>query len=268
MDAPAALDEIETYYDEVPRAGSRVEQIGPFTLFVSTGPFTYYARPDRDDPAISADDVRVVLDRQAELGVPRSLEWVDDLHPELAATVTMAGLAVFRAPLMRYLPASVVTAPPPEVTVRMVPPDDPGLPAVQAAIGVGFGHPGTGAGSAGTADRDDAERTAGTDHAAVRARIAEGSFRLAGAFTPAGAVGGGAHSPRRLVTEITGVATLPAFRRHGVAAAVTTTLVQDALEHGTRIVFLSAGSNDIARVYQRSGFHRIGTACIASAPEK
>ena len=266
MRAADELGEIETYYDEVPRTSSRVEEIGPFTLFVSTGPFDYYARPHRDATAISTQDVRVVLDRQAELGVPRSLEWVDGLHPDLAAAVTTAGLAVFHAPLMRFEPETAVAASPPEVMVRMLPPDDPSLPAVQAAIGVGFGHPGTSAGPAGIADRNEAERTAGTDHAAVRARIAEGSFRLAGAFAAEGALGGGSHSPRGSVTEITGVATLPAFRRRGVAAAVTTTLVQDALQHGARVVFLSAGSVGVARVYQRSGFRRIGTACIASAP--
>jgi predicted GNAT family acetyltransferase len=60
-----------------------------------------------------------------------------------------------------------------------------------------------------------------------------------------------------------GVATLPAMRRRGLGAAVTGALVADALEHGARIVFLSAGSGEIARVYGRLGFQRVATACIA-----
>ncbi|WP_444968381.1 hypothetical protein [Verrucosispora sioxanthis] len=36
------------------------------------------------------------------------------------------------------------------------------------------------------------------------------------------------------------------------------------LDSGTDLVFLSAGSEEIARVYVRVGFRRIGTACIAS----
>jgi predicted GNAT family acetyltransferase len=59
------------------------------------------------------------------------------------------------------------------------------------------------------------------------------------------------------------VATLPAMRRRGLGAAVTGALVADALAHGAQIVFLSAGSEDVARVYARLGFRRIGTACIA-----
>jgi hypothetical protein len=31
-------------------------------------------------------------------------------------------------------------------------------------------------------------------------------------------------------------------------------------------VFLSAASEDVARVYARIGFHRVGTACIAGPP--
>jgi hypothetical protein len=32
-------------------------------------------------------------------------------------------------------------------------------------------------------------------------------------------------------------------------------------------VFLSAGSPQIARVYERVGFRRVGTACIAAVPD-
>ena len=44
---------------------------------------------------------------------------------------------------------------------------------------------------------------------------------------------------------------------------MTSALVNDALAGGADVVFLSAGSEDIARVYHRLGFRRIGTACIA-----
>ena len=39
--------------------------------------------------------------------------------------------------------------------------------------------------------------------------------------------------------------------------------MQDARERGAELVFLSAGSEDIARMYGRLGFERVGTACIA-----
>ena len=77
-----------------------------------------------------------------------------------------------------------------------------------------------------------------------------------------GPVAAGAHQPVGDVTEIVGVATLPAVRRQGLGGAVTGALVEDALAHGVETVFLSAGSEEIARVYAPLGFRRVGTACI------
>ena len=82
------------------------------------------------------------------------------------------------------------------------------------------------------------------------------------AETDYGPVAAGAHQPVGGVTEIVGVATLPAMRRQGLGGAVTGALVEDALAHGAETVFLSAGSDEIARVYARLGFRQIGTACI------
>jgi predicted GNAT family acetyltransferase len=76
----------------------------------------------------------------------------------------------------------------------------------------------------------------------------------------------GWHQPLDGASEIVGVATLPAFRRRGLGAAVTGTLVADALERGVETVFLSADDDDVARVYERVGFRRVGTACGASIP--
>ena len=78
----------------------------------------------------------------------------------------------------------------------------------------------------------------------------------------AGPVAAGPHQPVEGVTEVVGVATLPAVRRQGLGGAVTGTLVQDALQRGARTVFLSAGSAEIGSVYARLGFKRVGTACI------
>ncbi|WFE29336.1 GNAT family N-acetyltransferase [Solwaraspora sp. WMMD791] len=66
------------------------------------------------------------------------------------------------------------------------------------------------------------------------------------------------------VAEIVGVGTLPAARRQGLASAVTVTLARQALADGVDLVFLAAGSDDVAMLYHRLGFRRVGTACIAS----
>jgi predicted GNAT family acetyltransferase len=73
----------------------------------------------------------------------------------------------------------------------------------------------------------------------------------------------GIHQPVGGVTEVVGVATLPAFRRRGLGAAVTALLVADARRRGVETVFLTAGDEEIARVYGRLGFERVGTSCIA-----
>ena len=60
-----------------------------------------------------------------------------------------------------------------------------------------------------------------------------------------------------------GIGTLPAARRRGIGAAVTGRLVADARARGAEIVFLSAAGDAVARLYERLGFHRVGTACFA-----
>lgn len=54
--------------------------------------------------------------------------------------------------------------------------------------------------------------------------------------------------------------------RQGLALGVTAALVAQALERGARTVFLSAGDEDVARVYGRIGFRRVATALIAEPP--
>ncbi|WJK38127.1 GNAT family N-acetyltransferase [Solwaraspora sp. WMMA2056] len=66
------------------------------------------------------------------------------------------------------------------------------------------------------------------------------------------------------VAEIVGVGTLPAARRQGLASAVTVALARRALADGVELVFLAAGSDDVAMLYHRLGFRRVGTACIAN----
>ena len=78
-----------------------------------------------------------------------------------------------------------------------------------------------------------------------------------------GVLAGGSHQPVGEVTAIVGVATLPSARRRGLAALVTARLVQDARERGAELVFIEAEDADVARIYGRLGFERVGTACIA-----
>jgi ribosomal protein S18 acetylase RimI-like enzyme len=65
--------------------------------------------------------------------------------------------------------------------------------------------------------------------------------------------------PLQGITEIVGIATLPEFRRRGIGAAVTAEITRHAFERGVTTAFLTAADDDASRVYQRSGYRRIGT---------
>lgn len=247
------LRSIERYYDEVPRASATTEEIGPFTLFVraSAKGWPFYARPRLGYVGgFTSADVRRVRQRQLELGAPETFEWVHENHPDLAAVFAEDGLPVAEHPLM-VLGTLTDPAAPEGVRVEVLDADHDGLAGVVSAIGAGFG------------DSDELGDPAHLEH--QRALLAARSYRLVGAFVAHQPVGGGTHSPRGAVTEVTGIAVVPGFRGRGVGTAVTAALVDDAGRCGASTIFLSAGDERVADIYARVGFERVGTACVAEA---
>ncbi|WP_442933793.1 GNAT family N-acetyltransferase [Micromonospora sp. CPCC 205556] len=266
------LARLERFYDAVPRDVARAEEHGALVLFVRDGAgWPFYARPrlDAAEPP-SLADIQSVRERQRELGLPEAFEWVHENTPDLLAVARSAGLGVLEAPLMVLDPAAL---PDPatltDVPLRMLDPDAPGFAADVAArravAAVGFSAAGTATGDAGPAERDAAVTE--LDVAALdeeRTRIADGRRVSALAGTAGqGALASGMAMRVDDVAEIAGVATLPSARRRGLGAAVTATLAHALRDAGTDLIFLSAGSEEIARVYLRVGFRRIATACIA-----
>ncbi|MEH0934894.1 GNAT family N-acetyltransferase [Micromonospora sp. CPCC 205543] len=266
------LARLERFYDAVPRDVARAEEHGALVLFVRDGAgWPFYARPrlDATEPP-SLADIQSVRERQRELGLPEAFEWVHENTPDLLAVARSAGLGVLEAPLMVLDPAAL---PDPatltDVPLRMLDPDAPGFAADVAArravAAVGFAAAGTATGDAGPAERDAAVTE--LDVAALdeeRTRIADGRRVSALAGTAGqGALASGMAMRVDDVAEIAGVATLPSARRRGLGAAVTATLAHALRAAGTDLIFLSAGSEEIARVYLRVGFRRIATACIA-----
>ncbi|MET7834984.1 GNAT family N-acetyltransferase [Micromonospora sediminicola] len=267
-----ALDRLERFYDAVPRDGARTEEFDSLVLFVRDGAgWPFYARPRLDaTEAPTLAEVTAVRARQRELGLPEAFEWVHEHQPELLAVARSAGLTVLEAPLMLLEPELL---PEPgtlsDVPVRVLDPGDPGFAADialrRAVAAVGFANGGTARGEAGPAERDAA--VARLDVEALEeeaARVTDGRRVSVLAGTPQeGALASGMAMRVDDVAEIAGVATLPSARRRGLGAAVTATLARELRAAGTDLVFLSAGSEDIARVYLRVGFRRVGTACIA-----
>jgi GNAT superfamily N-acetyltransferase len=244
------LSVLETYYDAAPRPSADVEEVGAFTLFLRRSPdgFPYYARPRLGLVGeVTADDVDEVRARQRELGVPESVEWVHQTTPSLLPAARASGLKVAECPLLVL--AEPVAAP--AARVRVLRPEDD-LAAVLGAVHAGF-------------EGSDEVTPRPADRQAQQIRA--GLLAMAGAYDERGTVvGGGSHGPRGDTTELVGIAVVPRARRHGLGAAITAALVADALARGVDTIFLSAQDDAVARVYERVGFARVGTACIAEAP--
>ena len=253
--AAAVLAEIERCYDAIPRVSATTEEVGPFTLFIAdadTG-WQFYARPrwGWTEP-VTAEDVRRVLARQHELGVPRAIEWVDEvtptLHPAVHEAVPDAEVEV--CPLLTMRCAEAAWTPTPGL--RVITPDDPDLPAVVGAVEAAFGG------------RDEM-RPGDPGHRP--ALVADGSLIVVAAYDAEGAVvGGGSAAPRDETAEVMGVAVLPRARRQGLGSAITRALVAAAHDQGVTRVFLSAASDDAASIYRAVGFARVGTAMILQLP--
>jgi ribosomal protein S18 acetylase RimI-like enzyme len=260
MGDPELLRRIDAYLDAVPRSVARVEEVGPFTLFVNEGRgWRYYARPRAGETGFTASDVAEARSRQRELIQPEEFEWVDDLTPDLGPAAEGDGLSVSIRPLMHLDPDAFTPAPGPDGSeIRLADPDDD-LAAIQAVAKLAFEAPGTDVGPLGAdAVAEAATAVEGDTVELTRERLASGLAVVAFATIDAHPVAVGTHQPVEGVTEIVGVGSAPAFRRQGLGAAVTSALVADAFDRGIDTVFLSAGDETIARVYERVGFRLIG----------
>jgi GNAT superfamily N-acetyltransferase len=271
---------LENFYDAVPRDAAVTENIGGFVLFVNErGGWPYYARPRLDAAETpSAADITAVRQRQRDLGLPETFEWVHETTPDLLAVARSAGLEVLLAPLMVLDAAALVPdLPLPGATIRFLDPATPSFAADLAAgraVGrLGFGTPANAtpvqAGAlvvepAGPAQRDAMPALSEKFIADQVRRHESGRLHTAVVEAPgAGILSSGCVQRVGAVAEVAGVATLPTARRRGYASQLTAALARQALLAGDDLVFLSAGDDDVARLYAKVGFRRLGTACIA-----
>jgi ribosomal protein S18 acetylase RimI-like enzyme len=247
------FDRLERFYDALPRPWTRVEEIGSLVLFIREGEgWPYYARPRRGSNTPSAADILDTRSRQRELGLPETFEWVHETTPDMLAVARSAGLDVLLAPL---LAADLRHS---RAVARLgfaAPAHQPPLEAAEKTLVI------DGAGPA-ERDADTTLTTRAVQHA--REMFAGGDYLTAVAESAAEGILATATSQRSGdVAEVVGVATLPSARRRGYASQLTATIAGRLLNDGVNLVFLSAGDDDVARLYTRVGFRRVGTACIA-----
>jgi ribosomal protein S18 acetylase RimI-like enzyme len=290
------FDRLERFYDALPRPWTRVEEIGSLVLFIREGEgWPYYARPRPGSHTPSAADITHTRARQRELGLPETFEWVHETTPDLLAVARSAGLDVLLAPLLVLDPAALVPdLPLRDATIRYLDPAAATFATDMSdsrAVGrLGFAAPAhqtpldavkLDAMDLDAADLDPAEKALTIDDAGpverdaceplsaeevrqARKMFAGGDYLTAVAESPAEGIVATATSQRSGdVAEIVGVATLPSARRRGYASQLTATIAGRLLKDGVHLVFLSAGDDDVARLYTRVGFRRVGTACIA-----
>jgi ribosomal protein S18 acetylase RimI-like enzyme len=271
---------LERFYDALPRSDARAEDFGGLVLFVRRGEgWPFYARPRPGADTPSAADITAVRHRQRDLGLPEAFEWVHETTPDLLAVARSAGLRVLLAPLMVLETAALVPdLPVTGAGIRLLDPNKPdfgaALAASRAVAQLGFGapaaatpHPVNGAlvsEPAGPAERDAVPAPSDELIEGARVRTLAGRLTTAIVESPSeGVLASGIAQRVGDVAEIAGVATLPSARRRGYASQLTATLARDALQNDAHLVFLSAGDDDVARLYSRVGFRRVGTACIA-----
>jgi GNAT superfamily N-acetyltransferase len=238
------------------------------------------ARPRAgEEGAVQVADVRAAVELQERSGLPASLEWIGDRCHGLAAVARSAGLVVDELPLLVADDPVEVTLPA-GVRLYLVGADDPRLGLYERLAQLAFAEPGTAAARAARVAEED---RAGVPAVAVgdpgpaelpptavlRERVAAGRTVLMVAVEDGEPVAVGAHQPvtfdGRQTSEVVGVATLPRYRGRGLGAGLTSALVEHARQTAD-LVFLSAGDDDVARVYERVGFARVATTCVAERP--
>ncbi|MBA3410506.1 MAG: GNAT family N-acetyltransferase [Geodermatophilaceae bacterium] len=261
MTDSATLHKVEQYYDAAPRSDARAEEIGSLTLFVGTGPWSYYARPRLGAATVKPEDVERACARMRELNVPRAFEWVAETARSMRAAATRSGLSVVDGPLLVVAdPVDVML--PGGVRLFLVGADEPRLEDYLQLAAQAFSE-------ADDTDGPGRPMPNPTDAAVthLRTRIGDGRTVLMAAMSGDRVLAVGSHHPvvvgEEVISEIVGVGTLPDYRGRGLGAAVTAALVADARQECS-LVFLSAGDDDSARVYERVGFAQVGTACLAS----
>lgn len=248
-----SLDSIEQCYDAIPRVSATTEEVGPFTLFVAaegTG-WQFYARPRLGlADMVTPDDVRRVLGRQRELGVPQAIEWVEEVTPSLTSAVQSA----VPAGELEHCPLLVRTTsarPPDGSTVgryAVLDPDHQDLPSVVGAVHAAF---------------DGADSFEPRDVAHRPELIDRGHLVVVAAYDASGnVVGGGSAAPRGEAAELMGIGVVGPARGRGHGTGITRALVDAVRERGVTTAFLSAASDEAAGVYRAVGFEKVGTAAI------
>ncbi len=230
-----------------------VESIGPFLAAFDAdddSPFRNYAIPDegaRPTPE-EVEDLRRAFTRRNRL--PR-LEFLPAAAPAAEAALLQAGFVTEdRLPIMTCAPTQLrELSPPPGIRLVVAVRSD-ALRQAAAIQNTAYGAP---------------EPTA-ADVARLQHTIdAGGVVALAQDVTGGGVASGLVAAPSHGFAELAAVGVLPAWRRRGIAAALTGTLGRAAFDRGVPVLMLMAHQREQA-VYARAGFTVASEIIFISTP--
>jgi len=229
------------------RSGGRA---GPFTIGLdphSDDPMRNYAVPDHDArPAAGDIDALIAFFRRGHR-IPR-LEYVEEDAPRAWPALAAAGFAVERrTPVMIATPATRLTPRSPAgITIRQAT-SGADLMAAAAVQHHAYQMP-------NPPGPHDIDRLTGLTRRGGLVAIAiddsSGTVAGTGLIDVTG--------DRPAVGELAAVGVLTAFRRRGIASALSVHLARTAHSHGISLVFLEA-EPDEEQIYRRTGFTDVTT---------
>jgi ribosomal protein S18 acetylase RimI-like enzyme len=248
------LEPTERWLDSLAEHGGEVITVGPFLALMHPSPdalgFNYAAPvvpwdPDRD----VTDALRALRHVFIERSLVPRLEFNEPLFPGLASELTRHGFVVeVDEPVMLCTPSDFRPLFKPEVSVRYLQPtdDDSELIAYQTIFTeVLLDRPWQPSPEAVADFRKQVEGAKQGGHAL--------------AHLDGRPVGTGFISWLDGVSEITRVATIPAARRRGVAATLTSFMMQDRFRSGDTLVWLTAANASAQALYLKLGFRLVGS---------
>jgi ribosomal protein S18 acetylase RimI-like enzyme len=241
------LHRIQSYLRVAAPRGRDHAQIGPFLATFardSENPYLNYAIPD-DDAVPSPADVEALVDAYRERDRKPRLEYIPSIAPVVESTLVAAGFEVeARTPLMIYARARNASLPEPAGIELLSPISEDELRDTAAVQWEAYEERGPVPQHA----VDGLRRTLEAGGVVVLARDRQ-------TREPAGA--GLCTGPYDDTTELAAVGVRKAFRRRGIASAMTRWLTNQAVAKGVANVFLMAEGPAEARMYSRAGFEEI-----------
>lgn len=252
----SVLERLQASAREIAAREREVITVGPFTMFIDnrrTEKWWSLALSTVGTGSEAAPALPAMAAAFADRGRKGRIEIFDELCPDLPGALEAAGWTrTDHVPVMICTPKRFVMPPAPEGIELVVP-----TPDAPDRMWVEWHH-------TQVIAFEDPEPVAPADVEGFRQRVATRFF--AGATVDGQVIATAECSPIAAgVSDVGGVATLPGYRRRGIAAFVTGAAVRAAFAAGAEIAWLSA-AEAAQGIYARAGFTAVGTLSVHEAP--